>query len=185
MKRLAVLAVLLLIVPSAFALIMENHNVQMQSNVIAQGYEYAIVHGVNRNDVPVNIEHWHMRAELNQQSAFCELQPTTVQPGTYTADIEVSCQTRSGLSTFFPKNTIVKIAKYVPDNTANSVSIDTIKLETRVQAPTPFQVTKVAGEAVLGQDASGAGNFMFFAGIGAIAVLTIGIILASLMQKEE
>jgi hypothetical protein len=185
MKKLALLAVLLLVIPSAFALSMETHNVQMTSNLIAQGYEYAIVTGVNKNFVPVNIEHWHMRVDLGQQFAFCELQPTTVQPGPYTADIEVSCQTRTGLTSFFTKNTIVKISKYVADSVPlNSVSVDTIKLETRVKAPVPFQVTKVAGEAILDAQASTAGSLMFLGGIGAIIILAAVIILSS-MRREE
>ncbi len=185
MKKLAILAVLLLVIPSAFAYVMETHSVQMQSNVITNGYEYAIVSGFNRNDIPVNIEHWHMKVELGQQYAFCELQPTIVQPGPYMADIEVSCLTRTGLSSFFPKNTIVKIAKYVEDSVPqNSVSIESIKLETRVQAPVPFQVTKIAGEAILDANASTAGSLMFLAGIGAIIILAVVIVLSS-MRREE
>jgi hypothetical protein len=185
MKKLAILAVLLLVIPSAFALVMERYNVQMQSNVITNGYEYAIVSGFNRNDIPVNIEHWHMKVELGQQYAFCEIQPTTVQPGPYMADIEVSCLTRSGLSSFFPKNTMVKIDKYVDESVpANSVSIESIKLETRVKAPVPFQVTKVVGEAVLDANASTAGSLMFLAGIGAIIILAVVIVLSS-MRREE
>jgi len=184
MKKLAVLALLLLIVPSAFALLLEKHDVTMTSTFIAQGYEYAIIQGFNRNDKPVSIEHWHMKVELGQSYAFCEIQPTIVQPGPYTADVEVSCQTRSGLTSFFKQNTMVQISKYVPDDTpANSVSVDKIRLETRLQAPVPFQVTKVTGEATLSQSASTSGSLMFLLGIGVIVIVAIAVILASLRQE--
>jgi hypothetical protein len=184
MKKLAVLALLLLIVPSAFALLLETHDVKMTSTFIAQGYEYAIVQGFNRNDRPVNIEHWHMKVELGQTYAFCEIQPTVVQPGPFMADVEVSCMTRSGLTSFVKKDTIVKISKYVPDDTpANTVTLDTIKIETRPQAPIPFQVTKVTGEATLSQSASTTGSLMFLLGIGVIVIVAIAVILASLRQE--
>lgn len=184
MKKLAVLALLLLIVPSAFALLLEKHNVPMTSTFVTQGYEYALIQGFNRNDQPVSIEHWHMRVMLGQAYAFCEIQPTIVQPGPYTADVEVSCQTRSGLTTFFKKDTTAEISKYVPDNTpANSVSIDKIKLETRPKQPIPFQVTKVTGEAVLEQPSSTAGSLMFLLGIGMILTVAIAIIIASMRQE--
>jgi hypothetical protein len=79
---------------------------------------------------------------------------------------------------------MVKISKYVPDDTpANSVSVDIIRLETRPQAPVPFQVTKVTGEATLSQSASTTGSLMFLLGIGVIVIVAITVILASLRQE--
>lgn len=184
MRKLAVLAVLLLIVPSAFALILEKQQIPMISNVVTQGYEYAIVQGFNKHSSPITITHWHMNAELGTRYTFCELQPITVQPGPFTADIVVSCLSRTSMATFFPINTIVNMETYVPEGTPpNSILLDSIKLETRVQKPVPFPVTEITGEAVSGQEGTGEGSFIFFAGMGAIALLTMAIILAS--RKAE
>jgi len=86
----------------------------------------------------------------------------------------------------YPKGTKVKITAYMKEEPKEgSHSIDAITIYTKPTVPTPFPVTPIAGEAVLEESGSAAGTFMFIAGIGAIAILTLVVIFASMMQKEE
>lgn len=186
MKRLALLLVALLIIPSVLAdVLKESHNVAMKSNLIGQGYKFAKVEGVNRLDVPISVLRWHMRAQVNQLYSACEIQPTTLPPGAFELDTVVQCQTRSGLTVLYPPGTTVTIDTYAPDSIPPaSFSITGIKIETRVQQPTPFEATPIAGEAVLEASGDTAGTFMFIAGISAIIILAVIVVLSSIMQKE-
>jgi len=185
MKKLAVLALALLLIPSAFAIVSQTHEALLQTTFITQGYEFARIQGFNQNDMPVSVLRWHMYAELGASHAFCELQPAALPAGPFDVDIVVHCQTRSGFTTLFPTGTRVNIETFAPDGTPeNSFKIEKAWIETRPQVPTPFPITPV-GQAIMDEQASSAGTFMFFAGIGAIVILTAAVILLSRQQQEE
>jgi hypothetical protein len=187
MKKLAVLLLALLIVPCALAeVVKESRTVAMQSTLITQGYQYAIIIGMNRLDRPISVQQWNMKAILGPSYAFCELQPTILPPGAFAIDVATQCQTRSGFTTMYTKGTMVSIETYVPqDVPANSFSIDTIAIETKpTLMTTPFPLTAVTGTYVMEAQPSGAGSFMFFAGIGAIIILAITVILVSMLHEE-
>ncbi len=187
MKRFAVLLLALFVVPCALAdVVKESHTVAMQSTLITQGYQYAVVTGVNRLDRQIEVNQWNMKAVLGPSYAFCELQPIILPPGAFALDVAAQCQTRSGFTTMYTKGTMVAIETYVPDNVpANSFSIDSITIVTKPRLLTvAFPMTAVTGTYVSEAQAGNAGSFMFFAGIGAIIVLAITIILAALRQRE-
>ncbi len=184
MKKLAVLALIILLVPTVSAIITHSHTALMQTNIVKQGYEFARVQGVNYRDTPVNIMHWHLSGETALVRALCELQPTIVPPGPFTTDITVQCQTKSGMTTFFPIGTKVKIDSYTPDDTpAGAFTLEKIWIEARVETATPFPISTI-GHAISAEEATAAGSLLFFAGIGAIAVLTFLIIFFCLKHGE-
>jgi hypothetical protein len=184
MKKLALFALVLLLIPSAFAVIAQTHDVQFTSSLIGQGYFYAHVQGVNYNSEPVQVVHWHLDAELGLSHAFCELQPVTIPPGPFDVEIAVSCQTRSQFTTLFPKGTRMKIDSFVPDDTGTAGwRAERFSIDAGARVPTPFPITPV-GHVILEEQASTAGTFMFFAGMGAIVVLTIAVILFSFKREE-
>lgn len=185
MRKLAVLALALLLVPSAFAVVAQTFQVPMQTSLVTQGYAFARVQGFNHNDVPVNVMHWHLTALLGLSHAFCELQPVPLPPGSFTVDIAVQCQTRSSFTTLFPTGTKVAIEVFSPDGTKPaSFVLDKLWVETRAKVPTPFPITPIAGEAVLEEQSSTAGTFLFVAGMAAIVVLTLVVLLFSLRRDE-
>src|SRR5574341_1917431 len=113
MRMLAVLALAIILLPTAIALSEQTHDVTMQSTLVAQGYSFARVQGFNSEPTSVNILHWHTDAELGLSHAFCEMQPVTLPPGPFDVEIAVQCQTRSGFTTLFPKGTKVKAGTFV------------------------------------------------------------------------
>lgn len=184
MNKLAVLALIVLLVPGVSAIIVHSHQAMMQTNIIKQGYEFARVQGFNYRDTPIDIVHWHLSGETALVRALCELQPTTVPPGPFTADIIVQCQTRSGMTSFFPSQTKAKIESFTSDDIpAGSFTLEKIWIEARAAPATPFPITPI-GHAVLEEESSSTGSFLFFAGIGAIILLTITIILSSSKREE-
>ncbi len=187
MRKLAVLLLALFIIPCVLAeVVKESRAVPMQSTFITQGYEYALIRGVNSLDRPISVQQWNMKAILGPSYAFCELQPAILQPGAFAVDVATQCQTRSGFTTMYTKGTIVTIETYVPEDVpANSFSIDTITIETKpTLLTTPFPMTAISGTYVLEAQPTSTGSFMFFAGIGAIIVLAITVILVSFLQRE-
>ncbi len=187
MRKLAVLLLALFVIPCVLAeVVKESRTVPMQSTFITQGYEYALIRGVNSLGKPISVQQWNMKAILGPSYAFCEFQPTILQPGAFAVDVATQCQTRSGFTTMYTKGTIVTIETYVPDDVpANSFSIDTVTIETKpTLLTTPFPMTAVTGTYVLEAQPSSTGSFMFFAGIGAIITLAITVILVSLLQRE-
>ena len=183
MKKLAVLALFLLLIPSAFAVVANTFQVPMQSNLITQGYEFARVQGFNHNDVPMNILHWHLRAELGPSYAICEMQPAPLLPGPFDVDITVQCQTRSQFTTLFPTGSNAVIEAFTPDGVPVNFNIAKIWIETRPQVPTAIPISTI-GHAVLDEQATKAGSFMFFAGMGAIVLVAIAVILFSRREEE-
>lgn len=187
MRKLALLLLALFVVPCALAeVVKESRTVAMQSTLITQGYQYSVIIGVNRLDRPITVQQWNMKAILGPSYAFCELQPTILPPGAFAVDVATQCQTRSGFTTMYTKGTMVTIETYVPEDVpADSFSIDTITVETKPRLLTAaFPMAAVSGTYVLEAQPSNAGSFMFFAGIGAIIILAITVILASLLKRE-
>ena len=183
MKKLAVLALFVLLIPSVLAIIAQTHKVTMQTTFITQGYEFARLQGFNRNDIPVNVPHWHMTAELGALHAFCEFQPAILPPGPYDVELTVQCQTLSGFTTMFPNGNLVDIETFVADNIPeNSFTVEKVWIETRPQLPTAFPISPI-GHAVIEQETSKAGTFMFIAGMAAIAVVALAVVLFS-RRKE-
>jgi hypothetical protein len=185
MKKLAVFALVLLLIPSAFAIIAQTHYVQFTSSLIGQGYFYAHVQGVNLNSEPVQVVHWHLSADLGLSHAFCELQPATIPPGPFDVEIAASCQTRSQFTTLFPKGTKMKIDSFVPDDTPQQPGwrAERFSIDMGARVPTPFPIAPI-GHVIIEEQANPTGTFMFFAGMGAIVVLTIAVILFSLRREE-
>ncbi|MEM4247299.1 MAG: hypothetical protein QXR48_00945 [Candidatus Woesearchaeota archaeon] len=194
MKKPAILLAVLLLLPSALAqaeyqtidLVKHTHDVLMKSQFITQGYEYARIQGINRLDVPLEVKHWHLNAEVGPQYAFCEMEPVSIPPGIIDVEIRIQCQTRSGFTAMYPKGTMVKVTAYMlKEPPEGSHSIESITIYTKPAVPTPFPVTRITGESTVEESTSTAGTFMFIAGIGAIIILAVIIVLASLMQKKE
>ncbi len=184
MRKLAVLALALILIPSVVAIIAQTHEVKMQTQFVTQGYSFARVQGLNYNDVAVNVLHWHMTAELGPNHAFCELQPAPVPPGPFDVEIAVQCQTRSQFTTMFTKATKVKIETFVPDGVPeNSLKLENFFIETGPRVPTPFPLTPL-GHAVIEEQANTTGTFMFIAGLSGIVALTIAVIVLSLRREE-
>ncbi len=187
MKKLAVLLLALFVVPCALAeVVKESRTVAMQSTLITQGYQYAVITGVNRIDRPITVQQWNMKAILGPSYAFCELQPTILPPGAFALNVATQCQTRSGFTTMYTKGTMVNIETYVPQEVpADSFSIDTITIETKPRLlSVAFPMAAVTGTYASEAQPSSAGSFMFLAGIGAIIILAITVILISLLQRE-
>jgi hypothetical protein len=188
MHKLAIVALFILLVPAAFAIVAQTHDVVMQSNLITQGYSFARVQGFNQNNAAVSIDHWHARIELAQSFAFCELQPAVLPPGPFDVEIALQCQTRSGFTTLFPSGTRIKIETFVPEGLTQPFRVEKLTIITGPRLPTPFPVTPEPGRLVpyviLEEQAGSAGTFMFFAGMGAIVILTLAIMLASRRQED-
>lgn len=185
MRKLAVLALALLLVPSAFAIVSQRHEASLLSNFITQGYSFARVQGFNNNNAPVNIVHWHTDIQLGLNRAFCELQPAVLPPGPYDIEIALQCQTGSGFTVLFPSGTKVEIDSFIPDDSPSAAfTVEKLQVITGPRLPTPFPVTAV-GHVVLDESASAAGTFMFFAGVAAIVILAVTVILFSLRRDED
>ncbi len=189
MRKLSLILAILMLIPSAIALDIDmakhTHLVPMQTQFITQGYEYARVQGMNKLDKPIIVEHWHLNAELGPMYARCEMEPATLQPGPFDVEIVVQCQTRSGFTNMYPKGTIVTLEGFTKENPLEGThNIDKIWIEAKPTVPTPFPITRVTGGAVLEEAGSTAGSFMFIAGICAIAIIAIAVVLLA-MRKEE
>lgn len=182
MKKLALLALLVLIVPAASAFITAQQQVSLQTPLIRQGYEFAKVQGFNYMDTPLEMQHWHIMLRSGLNKARCEMQDTVIQPGPFTVEVTVQCLTQSGLSAIFPINSKQRVETFVPDDTPeDAFMLDKIWIEARPYQPEPFTV--IVGHAV-SEEPSTAGNFTFLGGIGAIIALAATIILSSLKREE-
>lgn len=179
MKKLAVLALALVLLPTVLAIVPGNYQPTMQTTFILQGYEFARVQGVN-NGPAVTLPDWHFTVQLAQNYASCELQPTTLPQGAFTLDLVAQCQTRSGMTAFFKLGTRVAMETFFPEGTnPSNILVDKIWLESRPESPQPFPTAHV----IIDRSVGTAGNVMFILGIGAIAALTAAVILVS--RKEQ
>lgn len=190
MRKLSLILAILMLIPSVIAfdidLAKHTHLVPMQTQFITQGYEYARVQGMNKLDKPIIVQHWHFNADLGPMYARCEMEPATLQPGAFDIEVVVQCQTRSGMTNMYPKGTVVTLEGFMKENPLEGThNIDKIWIETKPTVPTPFPITRVTGGAVIEEAGSTAGTFMFIAGICAIAIIAIAVVLMAMMQREE
>jgi hypothetical protein len=183
MKKLAVFALLLMIVPSVLAVVAQTHEVTMQTNFVTQGYEYARVQGMNYNNEELPVLHWHAPVQIGGVFSFCEIQPVNLPPGAFDIELTAYCNTHSGFTVMFPTGTKVKVETFVPDGLNANFKVEKLWLESRPKLPTPFPLSTV-GHAVIEERAGTGGSLLFIAGIGAIVVLAAGILLASLRREE-
>lgn len=191
MKKLAILALALVLLPAVLAIVPGNYQPALQTTFILQGYEFARVQGVN-NGAAATVPDWHFTVQLAQNYASCELQPTSLPSGAFTLDLVAQCQTRSGMTAFFKLGTRVALEAFFPEGTnPSNIVVDKIWLESRPESPQPFLVGHVISENIPGRAsayrrhyrARPTGGAMFILGIGAIAALTIAVLLAS--RKEQ
>lgn len=191
MKKLAVLALALVLLPAALAIVTGNYQPALQTTFITQGYEFARVQGVN-NGAAVTVPDWHFTVQLAQNYAACELQPTTLPSGAFTLDLVAQCQTRSGMTAFFKLGARAALEAIFPEGSnPSNVHVDKIWLESRPESPQPFLTAHAIYESIPGRAGGyrrparvrSTGGVMFVLGIGAIAALTIAVLLAS--RKAE
>lgn len=182
MRKLALLVLALIIIPSVMAIQTDVHNAVMQTQFLNQGYSFARVNGMNFNEGPVDVLHWYMNAELGSNRVTCELQPAQLTPGPFDLEIVIQCQTWSGFTTMFTKNTQVKIETFVEDfKYSQPFSIERISVEAGPRVPTPFPI----GQVIIEEEPSNAGTFVFVAGIAGMVILALAVLLLSLRRQEE
>ncbi len=179
MKKLAVLVLALLLIPSVFAVIGPSFKASMQTNLITQGNEFARIQGMNHNSVPVEMLKWSINAELGRLYSFCEMQPTILPPGPFEVEVSIQCQTRSQFTTLYPTGTLIDVRTIVPAEYDSPFTVERVWITTTPQVPTAFPT----GQAVLVQQASSTGTVLFVAGMAGIIILTLAVVILSLRRR--